>query len=398
MPRDPNLGTLPKFNTIGQAEMINLTKAMKSPLSGYIGGDTTGGYWVERLNEEWKETFGCKYAVACNSATSGLWAAAAAVVRPNDLVWVVTYTMSATAGCLKGMGARIKFIDIEGWSYTADTLLFDVMASQEKPQAIIVTNLFGHPAALHWMRKWCDERGVWLIEDNAQAPFAMEHGKYTGTIGHIGVFSLNVHKHIQCGEGGVIVTDSDGLANLFRLLINHGELSHAEVVGLNLRMTEPIAAIASAQLKKGAKIVEGRIDLAGAVTECFRECEFVLPPTQGAGCRHVFYLWAGRLVGPRPKRYGLVAALQGRGLPVRLGYSRPLHKIFGTKDECPIADTIERECLITFEVCAYDPKAHHLRKMRDIILQETQRIQGDGDGRSDADTTTGGVGADARGG
>lgn len=396
MPRPLNLGPIPKFSTIGKEEALNVTRALKSPLSGYIGGDTKGGYWIERLNEEWKETFGCRHAIACNSATSGLWAAVNAVIRSNDLVWVVTYTMSATAGCLKGTGARVKFIDIEGDTYTADTLLFDVMAKAEKPKAIIVTNLFGHPAMLLWMRGWCDANGVLLIEDNAQAPFAMEDGKYTGTIGHIGVFSLNVHKHIQCGEGGVIVTDHPGIAHYCRLLINHGELASQAITGLNLRMTEPIAAIASAQLKKGKKIVQGRIDLAQSITECFRECEFVIPPEQREGCRHVFYLWAGRLVGPRSQRFSLVAALQTRGIPVRLGYSRPLHKIFGTKDECPIADTIEHECLITFEVCGYDPKAHHLRKMRDIILKETQRIQGDkGYGRSDTDTATGEVRADA---
>jgi dTDP-4-amino-4,6-dideoxygalactose transaminase len=389
------MGTLPKFSTIGKAEASNVMKALKGPLSGYIGGDPLGGYWVERLAEEWKETFGCQHAVPCNSATSGLWAAVNAVIRPNDLVWVVTYTMSASAGCLKGSGARIRFIDIEGWTYTADTLLFDLMAKEEMPKAIIVTNLFGHPADLHWMRRWCDHRDVLLIEDNAQAPFAREHGRYTGTIGHIGVFSLNVHKHIQCGEGGVIVTDHPGIAHYCRLLINHGELASQAIIGLNLRMTEPIAAIASAQLKRGEKIVQGRVDLAGAVTECFRECEFVIPPAKGEGCRHVFYLWAGRLVGPRAKRFGLVTALQSRGLPVRLGYSRPLHKIFGTNDECPIADTIERECLITFEICAYDPKAHHLRRMRDIILQEAQRIQGDRDYGPDTDTVTGAVAADA---
>ena len=396
MPRLLTLEPLPKFSTIGKNEAINVTKALKSPLSGYIGGDRKGGYWVERLNEEWKETFGCQHAIACNSATSGLWAAVNAVTQPGDLVWVVTYTMSATVGCLVKSGTRIKFIDIEGDTYTADPFLFLSMAKEETPKVVIVTNLFGHPAQLHWMRGWCDRVGAFLIEDNAQAPFSMEDGKYTGTIGHVGVFSLNVHKHIQCGEGGVIVTDDFGVADKCRLLINHGELADNKIMGLNLRMTEPIAAIASAQLKKGEKIVQGRIDLAHSITECFRDCEFVIPPQRKPGCRHVYYLWAGRLVGPRPKRFSLVAGLQARGIPVRLGYSRPLHKIFGTKDECPVAETIEQECLVTFEVCGYDPKAHHLRKMRDIILRETQRIQGDKSyGRSDTDTSAGAAGTNA---
>lgn len=393
MPRNPDLGPLPQFSTIGRAEAINVIKALKTPLSGYIGGDLKGGYWVERLNEEWKEAFQINHAISCNSATSGLWAAVRSIgLQPGDTVFVTTYSMSATASCLWGLGVNIKFVDIEGDHFCIDVLLAAVMAGETPPKAIIVTNLFGHPAELAVLRAWCNQFHVWLIEDNAQAPFSKEFGRYTGTIGHIGVFSLNIHKHIQCGEGGVIVTESEQLANSCRLLINHGELSTgANLIGLNLRMTEPIAAIACAQLKKGPKIVQGRIDLAGAVTECFRECELVVPPVQRAHCVHVFYLWAGRLIGNRSQRFKLVAALQKRGIPVRLGYSRPLHRIFGSSDECVVSETLEREGLITFEICGYDPKAYQLRRMRDIILSETKRIRGEGDGRSDADTATGTV-------
>lgn len=394
MARSSDLGPLPLFSTIGQAEAKNLNMAMKGPLSGYIGGSLKGGYWVERLNEEWKEAFGCKHAIACNSATSGLWAAAQTCIPGNSLVWVATYTMSATAACLVGSSCRVRFLDIEPETYTVDIAHFDRMAEEEVPKAIIVTNLFGHPAMLHWMRGWCDRRGVILIEDNAQAPFAMEDGKYTGTIGHVGVFSLNVHKHIQAGEGGVIVTDDDRIAEVCRLVINHRELTGSGI-GLNLRMTEPIAAIASAQLKKGPKIVQDRIDLAGSINMCFRDCELVRPPVQRAGCRHVYYLWAGRLVGKSAHRIGLVTALQTRGVPVRLGYSRPLHRIFNdTTAVCPTTERVERSELITFEVCAYDPKAHHLRRMRDIILSETSRILGEKDG-PERNTDTGELAAHA---
>ena len=82
-----------------------------------------------------------------------------------------------------------------------------------------------------------------MIEDNAQAIYAKEGEKYAGTIGDIGVYSLNVHKSIQAGEGGICVTDDDGLADRLRGCINHGELSGMDI-GLNLRMTEVTAAIA----------------------------------------------------------------------------------------------------------------------------------------------------------
>jgi len=72
--------------------------------------------------------------------------------------------------------------------------------------------LFGHPARLHELRKIADENNIFLIEDNAQAILAEENSQFTGTIGHIGIFSLNYHKHINTGEGGAIITNSKRLA------------------------------------------------------------------------------------------------------------------------------------------------------------------------------------------
>src|SRR5512143_4053177 len=130
--------------------------------------------------------------------------------------------MSATAACAKVLGADIVFIDIETIRFSMNMNMF---AGKATPKCIIVTNLFGHPAYLTSMRSWCDSNKVWMIEDNAQSPFAMEGNRYAGTIGHIGVFSLNVHKHIQCGEGGTIVTDNDEIGIRLAEGINHGELA-----------------------------------------------------------------------------------------------------------------------------------------------------------------------------
>src|SRR5262249_13073525 len=128
--------------------------------------------------------------------------------------------------------------------------------------AVFITSLFGHPAYLQGARNTCNDLNVPLIEDVAQAPLAMENGKYAGTIGDIGVFSLNVPKHFQAGEGGIIVTRSDELALRMRMFINHSELSGFRVPGLNLRMTEITAAIAYAQLARAPELVRGRIDQA----------------------------------------------------------------------------------------------------------------------------------------
>lgn len=366
-----SLGRLPRFSTIGFAEKRNLSKAMRRPLSGYLGGEHIGGYWCERLSDEWSQAFRVNHAIPCNSATSGLLAACmAAGIGRGDTVWVSPYTMSASAACAKILGARIVFKDIEPVRYSINMNNFVL---SDLPKAIIVTNLFGHPAYLTAMRIWCDQNKIIMIEDNAQAPFAMENNKYAGTIGHIGVYSLNTHKQIQAGEGGVAVTDNETYASGLRGAINHGELCGGNA-GLNLRMTETTAAIACAQLAKAPKIIEGRRQLAHELTDMFSGIPWVLPPVEDIGCKSVFYIWAARV--PQGRRNLFVSKLVLRGLPMKAGYSTPLNRIFLTdvsdwgvgSQSCPITDGLEDE-LMTFEVCAYDPKSSHLKKMREIIKQ-----------------------------
>jgi perosamine synthetase len=367
---------LPLFNRIGKQENFNVKHALKRPLSGYIGGKSFGGYWITRLSEEWCETFGCRYAIPCNSATSGLLAACmAAGIGEGDEVWVSDYTMSASASCAIVLGANVRFIDINPMTFNMMHLFAPV-----KPKAIIITNLFGQPAPLAIMRAECNAQGIVLIEDNAQAPFAKEYGKYTGTIGHMGVFSLNVHKHIQAGEGGVVVTDDPNLAHRLDCAINHGELMKVNPhPGLNLRMTEPIAAVASAQLKKGPDIVRSRIELAHNITRCFEGIDFIEAPFVREDCEHVYYLWAGKVLGSdaRDKRHALINALAQRGIPFRTGYSPPLHRVWGSHQDdtaYPITVSMEDHRLFVFEICAYDPKAHHLKIMKKIIHQEAANL------------------------
>lgn len=374
------LEPLPRYQTIGKAEHDNVMKALKQPLSGYVGGHPTLGYWVKKLAEDWGRAFGVLYAIPCNSATSGLLAACmAAGIGHGDEVWVSTYTMSATAAAPMTLGAKVCFKDIHPVYFTTGLLSFNCHGP--KPKAIIVTNLFGCAAALPQMRTFCDANKIVMIEDNAQAPFATIDGKLTGTIGHMGVFSLNIHKHMQCGEGGVIVTNDLRYAEGVERAINHGELAPEHPyfighIGLNLRMTEVTAAIACAQLKKGIDLVQSRIELAETISRIFREVPFVDIPVKRHDDVHAYYLWAGKIRGDgaRDIRDRFVTALVERGVPFRIGYSPLLHRLFGEEVVLPVAEDIEDNRLFTFEVCAYDPKTHHLNRMRDIILEEADEI------------------------
>lgn len=355
------LGPIPAFDTRTRLEVRYLLSTMNRPFSGYLGGIHKGGYWVERLSEEWSSTFSVNHSIPCNSATSGLLAACMAIgIGPGDEVWAPVYTMSATAACAKVLGANVRFVDIEDSRFSMNMNNFS-----GKPKAIIVTNLFGHPAYLSAMKSWCENNNVWMIEDNAQSPFAKEGKAYTGTVGHIGVFSLNVHKHIQSGEGGVVVTKSGGLALKIKDAINHGELRPDGITGLNLRMTEQTAAIACAQLSRTQMVIRGRRELAQEMTQMVRDLPGVIAPKEADNCEHVYYIWAAKIY--QHKRREFVETLVSHGIPMNVGYSPLLSRIFRSYEVFPMAQLLEDVELITFDICSYDPSAKQRKIMWEIF-------------------------------
>src|SRR5713226_9328122 len=106
--KNRNLGPLPKYWTIGAMEKINVSHAMRRPLSGYVGGEKSTGFWTNKLSNDWQDVFGCNHVIPCNSATTGLMAACmAAGLGPDDKVLVSSYTMSATATAPMMLGCDV---------------------------------------------------------------------------------------------------------------------------------------------------------------------------------------------------------------------------------------------------------------------------------------------------
>lgn len=352
----PVVEAIPIFNTIGPEEKVFASRAVnRYPLSGYLGGRDMGGHYIRELERRWRETFRVEHAIACNSATSGLLAACAAVgIKPGDGVITTPYTMSATAAAPKLLGADIKFADIEPITHCIDpTEVFKLLPGK----AVIATNLFGHPAQLQVLKTMGHENGFAVIEDNAQAIYASEAGYYTGSIGDIGVFSLNVHKHLQCGEGGVITTNNDELAAKIRGFCNHGEMAGMDV-GLNLRMTEVTAAIAIAQLTKAPQIMKDRVWQAEMLTEQIEDVEWLTEPAVRPGCNHSYYIWAMLYDQKALKipRKTFVQAMEAEGFPLVEGYVEPLYHLPAFKESkqwCNVAETRHRKNLIYFENCGW---------------------------------------------
>lgn len=336
-------------NHIGELEARAAYKAVrKYPLSGFLGGEQRGGRFVCELEDRWTTKFKVKHAIACNSATSGLLAACAAVeITPGTHVSVPCFTMSATAAAPCILGAELWFGDCD----RDDFCLSDW---EYQPHALIVTNLFGHPAELAMIKKICLTRGTYLIEDNAQAILAMEGDHYAGTIGDIGVFSLNVHKAIHAGEGGVCVTNDDDLAHRLRGFVNHGELAGG-VAGLNLRLTEYAAAIAIEQLNKLDAITAVNVAQAEKLTIMARGFPWLIPPKVRENCTHVYYCWACK-VADNIDRAKVVTMLNDAGFPMRPGYVNPIHYLpafsrYGRPT--PVAEELHARSLMIFENTLY---------------------------------------------
>lgn len=376
-------GEIPKYNSIGKLERIAATAAIRDSLSGYLGGEERGGFWVRALEDRWAENFKVAHAVACNSATSGILAACAAIgLTAGDEFAVSTLTMSATAAAPMVLGARPRFGDVEDETFCWD---YSQAFRYTNTKALIITNLFGHPAQLRYMKAQCDAettmRGkkFWMIEDNAQSPLATEHDHYAGTVGDIGVFSLNVHKHFQAGEGGIIVTNSDELAMRMRLFINHSELAATRVAGLNLRMTEVTAAIAVAQLARAPDLVSWRVDQAERILAAIGDIPGLRKPIVRRGCAHVYYTIPFLV---EENRDGIVDALRAEGVPLQIGY-QPINRLpaFAHSprpgpwpEDFRMADALHDRRLFYFENCAWSPTPDQVKQIGNAFQNVMEKV------------------------
>ena len=396
---------LAPYKAFGLEEFAALCRVMKSGcLSGFYGSwgeQFFGGPVVQALEEAWCDRFDVRYAVSMNSATSGLYAAMGAIgLSPGDEVIVPPYTMSATAMAPLLYGGIPVFADIDPDTFCLDPSAV-CQAITPRTKAIIAVNLFGHPAPLTPLMALAQEYGLSLVEDNAQAPLAMDEGRYAGTVGHIGVFSLNYHKHIQAGEGGVCVTNDAELARRLQLIRNHAENvvedlgieNIANLVGFNYRMTELSAAVALEQLRKIEPHVYSRIHLAQQLTDGVASLPGLRPPLVRPGARHVYYVWAMRfeasVVGVSRSLFS--QALAAEGFPHFTGYVRPLYLLplfqrrtaFGAhgypfhlsqvqyeKGLCPVAERMYEDELLGYETCAYAVDAEHA----ELLVEAIQKV------------------------
>lgn len=347
----------PAYCIIGKEEEEAVQEVLRSGiLSRYLGcwsKDFYGGPQVQALEKDWAQYFGVRHAISVNSATSALYCAVGATgVAPGEEIIVSPYTMCASATAPLVYNSIPVFADIEEEYFCLDPESVESKIT-EKTKAIIVVDIFGQSYDADKINAIAKKHNLIVIEDCAQAPGAVYKGKYTGTLGDMGIYSLNYHKHIHCGEGGIIVTDNDVLADKLRLIRNHAEAvveakgvtDLNNMIGFNYRMTEVEAAIAREQLKKLDGLLKSRRENVQYLREKFSTIPCIEVPKERENSVHSYYMqplkYKKEATGVSREKYleAVKAELmpitlrEGEGVSIGAGYVKPLylHPLFQKK-------------------------------------------------------------------
>jgi perosamine synthetase len=381
------------YKSIGAEEVLAAKEVIESGvLSQFIGAwhpDFFGGPKVKEFEAYCASYFGVKHAITVNSWTSGLIAAVGAIgIQPGDEVIVPPWTMCASATAILHWNAIPVFADIDPFTFCLDSKSVEANITPYT-KAIMVVDIFGQSANMDVLITIAKRHGLKVISDTAQAPGAMYKGKFAGTLADVGGFSLNYHKHIHTGEGGILVTDDDAIAERLQLIRNHAEAvvegmgvsDLTNMVGYNFRLGEIECAIGISQLKKLQRFVESRNKVASRLNEKLADLPGLRTPFVMEDCSHVYYVYGmvidTKLLGV--KRDVLVKALSAEGvtglangyqnvhlLPIfqkKIAYGSKgfpwssdicNREVSYVKGICPEAEKLHDETFIGFSICLYD--------------------------------------------
>lgn len=384
-----------RYNPIGKEEVEAARAVVESGvLSQFLGTwhvDFFGGPKVQEFERQCESYFGVKHAVTVNSLTSGLTAAVGAIgIEPGDEVIVSPWTMCASATSILHWNAIPVFADVEPQTFCLDPASVEANITPYT-KAIMAVDIFGHSADMDALLVIAERHGLKVINDTAQAPGTYYKGKITGTMAHVGGYSLNYHKHVHTGEGGILVTNDDELADRLRLIRNHAEAvvgskgvtDLRNMIGYNFRLGEIECAIGIEQLKKLGGFVAGRQRAAQRLTAGLNGLPGLRTPVVRPDCTHAYYMYPMVLdveqlgVG----RARVLEALVAEGVTgLAAGYTNihllPMYQqkmAYGSngfpwtsdichrdvsyrKGICPVAETLHESTYIGFAMCMYELK------------------------------------------
>jgi len=241
---------------VGEKELSYVTEAV---LSGWISSQ---GKYIGLFEQMFASFCRVKHAVAVSNGTVALHLALTALgIGSGDEVIVPALTFIATANAVRYCHADPVFVDIHRGNWNINPDLIEE-AITPKTKAIIPVHLYGQPCDMERIKKIADQHHLWVVEDAAEAHGAEYQGCRVGSIGHVGCFSFYGNKIITTGEGGMVITNDDMIAEKLGILRDHGMNPSRrywhEVVGFNYRMTNMQAAIGVAQMERCKQIMEAK--------------------------------------------------------------------------------------------------------------------------------------------
>ncbi|MEX2246316.1 MAG: DegT/DnrJ/EryC1/StrS family aminotransferase [Dehalococcoidia bacterium] len=293
-------------------------------LAALDSGQLAQGPRVEAFERAFADYIGVRHAVAVNTGTAALHLAVLAHgIASNDEIIVPAFSFAATANVVLHAGARPVFVDVREDDFGIDVAQAEA-AITGRTRAIMGVHLYGQPCDVEALAALCERRGIAFIEDAAQAHGASAGGRRVGSFA-TGAFSFYATKNLQTGEGGMITTDDDAVADRTRLLRSQGERIRyvTEEAGYNYRMTEIAAALGHAQLPKLDARNERRRKNALALTAMLRG---VVTPGELPGRCHAWHQYTVRVPGGSAARDRLQAGLRERGIESAVFYPAPIHR------------------------------------------------------------------------
>ncbi|WP_454129858.1 DegT/DnrJ/EryC1/StrS family aminotransferase [Microbacterium aurum] len=315
-------------------------------------GNIAQGPVVAEFEERFAALVGAKHAIAVNNGTTALVAAIQAVgLEPGDEVITSPFTFIATLNAILEAGATVRFGDIRVEDFGLDP---DSVRAQitERTRVIMPVHLYGQAANVGELAAIAEEHGIQLVEDAAQAHGATFEGRGVGTFG-IGCFSFYATKNLTTGEGGIITTDDDEIADRLRILRNQGMRARYEYVmaGHNYRLTDLQAAVVLPQLDAYGDLLAARRANAAGLIERLRDIPGLTLPSQLPGREHVWHQFT--IVLPEGvDRAAFVEAMTAEGVGTGIYYPKPVYdyetyanRSDVIRSETPVADDVAARCV-----------------------------------------------------
>lgn len=286
--------------TLGDEEIAAVTASLRS---GTL--TSTKGRFVPELERRFAAMLGVKHAFACASGTAAIHCAVAALdLEPGEEIITTPITDMGALAPILYQGAIPVFADVDPATCNVTPETIEARITP-RTRAIVMTHLFGNPCASAEIVGLARRRGIDVIEDCAQAFLATYDGRFVGTAGRVGCFSLQQGKHVTTGEGGLVVTDDDALARRIYLFINkawgYGD-PHPDhyFLALNYRLSELCGSVACAQLGKLQNVVLRRRMLAAMLTRRLASVPGIETPVVSPRAQHSYWKYCVRVAADLP--------------------------------------------------------------------------------------------------